>query len=213
MAERRSVGVDVCVASGSRLLLKHRVETGIFAIEEGRIARSDAERESAGTALRRGQQVRLGPSPRSDRCRRRCRKRGRAPNLWWCCGPDRSRVGHIQFHAAGHDRREADVVAADAEGDQRGIGSERGQLRRVDAVAGVLRRGQAADCRAATADVTDPPGLQPEVLGKQGRIVAVGALAPCWSADLRGNVRAGGVRVAERSSDATLTTTVQAVCQ
>ena len=98
--------------------------------------------------------------------------------------------------AAGADQglEQLEVVAADAEGDQRGLGGERRELRRGDVVAGLLRAGQVEGGGAGAAHVDE---LRLQGGGDEVGVVAARPQAPRLLLGLR-HPGCRGVGVTER---------------
>ncbi|GGS25303.1 hypothetical protein GCM10010269_75000 [Streptomyces humidus] len=78
-------------------------------------------------------------------------------------------VRHSHRDAPFDQRGEADVVAADAEGDQPGLGGQRGELGGVGAVVGGLGGGEVGDLGAGAAEVLEVRAFQAEFGGDEGR--------------------------------------------
>src|SRR5690606_15982730 len=107
-----------------------------------------------------------------------------------------ARVGHALLGAAQHHLAEAQVVAADADGDQRGVRGERVELRRVGlAERELLRLGHVLGDRARAARVGEVGGAQR--LGDPLRVVVGGPQAEQRVASGDRDERAGGEGVAQ----------------
>lgn len=106
------------------------------------------------------------------------------------------RPGRMRGRTGRSNRNEPDVVPADPERDERGLGVDGVQLSRIGPVGSLLRRGQISGGSPTAADISQLSGLQ--LRGDNVRVVVERTLAPGRRTGLPTVVRRRRVRVAQR---------------